>query len=272
MPYFLFLLLTLLLGCGLEPLSPLLYDHLRDEYDNKLAELREASNAHAAGWPSDEDCDAALWAGVARAAGADWVDMSAALQEDGRPTRRPYFDCSVPDESKATTSNDMMTGIILGLLSANDTASLQRFWDYGTLHAWVMGYPEWYAARVVLRPNGITLAARALHHMSGGRINYTIRFTPILYGPSDADYGNHLTLLSRLTQRKAGGPQYGTEIAEQILAKTYPKDALAQAMAGNRTAAALLLLNDYESPSYVRGHPNYHLVHWLLAARILLES
>lgn len=54
MPYFLFLLLTLLLGCGLEPLSPLLYDHLRTEYDNKLSELREATATHAAGWPSDE--------------------------------------------------------------------------------------------------------------------------------------------------------------------------------------------------------------------------
>ena len=272
MPYFLFLLLTLLLGCGLEPLSPLLYDHLRTEYDNKLSELREVTAAHAAGWPSDEDCDGALWAGVARAAGATWVDMSAALQKNGRPTRRPYRDCATPDESKTTTSNDMMTGIILGLLYSNDTSSLHRLWQYGSVRGWVMGTPEWYVSRVLLRPNGISLLARSLYRTSGGRIDYPVRLSPILYGPSDSDYGTHLTLLSRLAQRKAGGPQYGTEIAEQLLAKTYLKDALAQAMADNRTAAALLLLNNYESPSYVRGHPSYHLVHWLLAARILLES
>lgn len=63
---------------------------LQAGYDLRLGELRTASLSHVAGWPSDEDCDGSLWAGVARLAGADWVDISAAVQPDGRPTRRPY--------------------------------------------------------------------------------------------------------------------------------------------------------------------------------------
>lgn len=245
---------------------------LQAKYDQVLDELHRKSKDHVAGWPTDEDCDAALWAGVARAGGATWVDISAAVQLNGRPTRRPYRDCITPTESKTTTSNDMITGIVLGLYASKDRDSLQRLWDYGWAHAWIMGFPEWRLSRVFLRPNGVTLLARSLYRLSDGHVDYSNRHHPLVYGPSNTDYGNHLTLLSRYIQRKVGGPQYGTEWAEQYLAHTAPLDALAQAMAGNSSIAASLLLGNYKSPSYVRGHENYHLAHWLLAARITLDN
>ena len=71
---------------------------------------------------------------------------------------------------------------------------------------------------------------------------------------------------------KLGGPQYGMEPAEQLLAFYNKDDALAQAVAGKYSSAAKLLLSNYKSPTYVRGHESYHLVHWLLAARITLDS
>lgn len=264
-------LYCLFLGCGRE--SPTKErPSLEQKYYQKLEELRKASASHVGGWPSDEDCDAALWAGVARAAGADWVDMAAAVQPDGRPTRRPFRDCRVPDESKATTSNDMMTGIILGNLSAKNLDTLKSLWDYGYANNWIMGYPEWFVARTLLRPNGITLLARSLHVLSEGRLDYVMRFSPVLYGSGLEDYEAHLALLSRYIQKLTNGPQYGTDSVEKELAERYPGDALAQALAGNVDKAEALLLSDYVSPSYVRGHANYQFCHWLLAAHIVLTS
>lgn len=268
---FLLLLSFFFLGCG-DALPLVQKEALQEKYDRLLAELQDKTKDNIAGWPSDHDCDAALWAGIARAAGAEWVDMSAALDHQGRPMRRPFSDCATPEESRTTTSNDMITGIILGLVEARDKDSLHALWTYGYERGWIMGYPEWFVARVYLRPNGVTLIARGLYQLSGGEIDYKWRLAPVLYGPTDADYATHLIYLSRLIQQKVGGPQYGTELAEHILAHKHGKDALAQAMAGNSNIAATLLLGDYNPPSYVRGHDNYKLVHWLLAARIALDN
>jgi hypothetical protein len=253
-------------------MGPTLLLELEEQYNAKLAELKEMSKEHIAGWPSDHDCDGALWAGVARAAGADWVDMSAALQPDGRPTRRPLRDCVTPDESKATTSNDMITGTLLGLQASKDDLSVLKLYRYGLDNNWIMGYPEWYMARVLLRPNGITLLARVLYQLTDGKRDYAIRLAPILYGPVQADYEQHLILLSRIIEKQAGGAQYGMEVAEKILAKSAPLDALAQAVAGNYTQAAILLTGDYTAPTYVRGHESYKLVHWCLAAKVTLDG
>lgn len=280
MNYFLSLLLTviaLLIGCGSSGLSSDQRASLQAEYDSRLAELRTMSLNHVAGWPSDEDCDGALWAGIAVAAGADWVDISAAVQPDGRPTRKPFSDCG-PGElgynsgSSTTISNDMITGILLGLNHTRDSATAKRLWDYGYHHSWIMGEPNWYASRVLLRPNGITMLARVLHKVSSGHYDYAARWSAVVYGPVVEDYEGHLLLLGRYLQSKVGGPQYGMEAAEELMGFYKKDDALAQAVAGNYSRAAGLLLGNYQYPSYVRGHDSYHLVHWLLAARITLDN
>lgn len=260
-------------ACGQEvPAGPILITELEQQYAVKLLQLRNATERNIGGWPTDHECDGALWAGVARAAGADWVDVSAALRPDGRPTRKPLRDCITPDESATTTSNDMITGILLGLQEAKDADSVHRLYTYGERHDWIMGYPEWYISRVLLRPNGVTLMARILYKLTNGQRDYTIRLAPVVYGPVDGDYEGHLLLLSRIIEKKAGGAQYGMEIAETLFAKAHPGDALAQAVSGNYLGAALLLTGEYKSPSYVRGDEVYHLVHWLLAARVTLDG
>lgn len=260
-------------ACGSEvPAGPILITELEQQYAVKLLQLRNTTERNIGGWPTDAECDGALWAGVARAAGADWVDVSAALRPDGRPTRKPLRDCVTPDESATTTSNDMITGILLGLQEAGDADSTHRLYTYGESHDWIMGYPEWYISRVLLRPNGVTLMARILYTLTDGKRDYTIRLAPVVYGPVDGDYEGHLLLLSRIIEKKAGGAQYGMEVAETLFAKAHPGDALAQAVAGNYLGSALLLTGDYKSPSYVRGDDVYHLVHWLLAARVTLDG
>lgn len=260
-------------ACGHEKAAgPVLITELEQMYAAKLLQLRNATQQNIGGWPTDHDCDGALWAGVARAAGADWVDVSAALRPDGRPTRRPLRDCAFPDESRATTSNDMITGILLGLQASGDSDSVLRLYRYGEENNWIMGYPEWYLSRVLLRPNGVTLLARVIYQLSGGQRDYAIRLAPVVYGPVQADYEQHLVLLSRIIEQRAGGVQYGMSIAEKLLANAAPTDALAQAVAGRYMLAASLLTSDYQSPTYVRGDDTYHLVHWLLAAKIVLDN
>lgn len=271
--FFLFLVIAFTLACGQEstPTSSL-YFEVEQLYTEKLLQLKNATERNIAGWPADNECDGALWAGVAKAAGADWVDIAAALRPDGRPTRKPLRDCVTPDESATTTSNDMITGIILGLQAAKDSDGILRLYQYGEQHDWIMGSPEYYISRVLLRPNGITLLARVIYQLTNGQRDYAIRLAPVVYGPVDGDYEGHLLLLSRIVEKEAGGFQYGMAAAERLFARANPNDALAQAVAGNYLVSAALLVSDYKSPSYVRGHDNYHLVHWLLAARLVLDN
>lgn len=270
---FSFTLIFASVGCGRagDPVQPSLRDKLAGQYAEKLEQLRQLSEDHIAGWPSDYDCDSSLWAGVARTAGADWVEVDAGVRPDGRTTRRPLRDCVVPDESATSTSNDMITGLLLGLLASRDADTVHRIYTYGEDHNWIMGYPEYYVSRVILRPNGITLMARILYKLSDGKRDYAVRHVPLIYGPTDGDYESHLALLSRYMEQELGGPQHGNEATEQYLAVTFPTDALAQAVAGKYLMGTLLLTSDYISPSYVRGHHSYHLVHWLLAAKIILD-
>lgn len=265
-------------GCGQagDPVPPSLRDKLAGQYVEKLEQLRELSEDHTAGWPSDYDCDSSLWAGIARAGGATWVDVSAGVQPDGRTTRKPLTDCGPVEagyagDSATTTSNDMITGLILGLLASGDVTTVHKIYSYGESNGWIMGLPKYYVSRVLLRPNGITLMARILYHLSGGQRDYTVRLAPLVYGPTDGDYESHLTLLSRYMEQELGGPQYGASWVENYLADNFPKDALAQAVAGRYDQAAELLTGDYDPPSYVRGSSSYPLVHWLFTAKIVLD-
>ena len=278
LPHFLLFMAFSFTRCGRagKPVEPSLRDKLAGQYASKLEELRSLSEDHIAGWPSDYDCDSSLWAGVARAAGADWVDVSAGVQPDGRTTRKPLTDCGPTEagyagDSATTTSNDMITGLLLGLMTSKDVTTVHRIYTYGEANNWIMGLPKYYVSRVLLRPNGITLMARILYSLSEGKRDYTIRLAPMVYGPTDGDYESHLALLSRYMEQELGGPQYGAEWTEAYLASNFPRDALAQAVAGRYNRAAELLVGDYQSPSYVRGSSSYHLVHWLLAARIVLD-
>jgi hypothetical protein len=275
---FMVLSFTTLIGCGKEQDVPVdTLAALQAQYDEKLLELRELSQGHVAGWPSDYDCDSSLWAGIARAAGATWVDIAAGVRSDGRTTRKPLADCGPVEEgyagdSATTTSNDMITGLLLGALASGDEQLVHRMYTYGEDNKWIMGYPTYYVSRVLLRPNGITLMARILYKLSNGERNYVVRLAPLVYGPTDGDYESHLALLSRYMEKKLGGPQYGAEWTENYLAKNFPTDALAQAVAGQYYLAATLLTGSYQSPPYVRGSKSYHLVHWLFAARIILDG
>lgn len=258
-------------SCGKESITGKQREELAALYEQKKEELYEKTKDNKGGWPADNECDGALWAGIARAAGAEWVQIELAIRSDGRPTRKPNFDCAIPEESATTTSNDMITGIILGLLSAGNKEKMLSLYRYGEKNAWIMGWPEGYLSRVLLRPNGITLLARSLYKLSDGEIDYLVRHFPLVYGPVAADFEGHLILLSRLIASKVDSG-YDADIIEKLLEIRNDRDGLAAVMSKDYKKGASLLLGDYKSPSYVRGHENYHLVHWLLVAKLILDN
>jgi hypothetical protein len=300
----LFLLLALASGCAY-------FEHHKEKdgppapgadlgalYQEHLAQLAAASDP-ATGWPSATDCDGTLWAGLACAAGAP-VDVAQAEYAPGVLHRRPASvgACWTPEDgdvgSKSTVSQDMATGYVWCLWRRGDRAALARLADYGEAHAetlagqplgWVLGepYPQ-EAARVVLRPNLIGVIGRALESLSAGTDQRSYRTLPALYPPVEDGYQRHLQVLGILLQGETANhnPSLFLDIDGDMLrrlheaADAHPEDALYQAAlavyTGDYAAPTARLVDPaYQPPDYVRGAPAYGLVHWLFAAKTVLN-
>lgn len=259
-----------LIACGQKSSKAQDTSALSALYEQKTADYIEATQAIQANWPSDKDCDAALWAGLAKRAGQS-LDIKAALQPDGRPTRKPFIDCITPTESKSTISNDMISGLMLGYLYDQDADSLRSLYNYGIANQWIMGSPKDLISRVYLRPNGQSLMARAIRRLSGDDLPQ--RHIPMVYTPiTNNDFEAHLQFVGLLMAKDLDDLSYTHELVLKQTCRFNKDDAFANIMCGNKDKARELLLNaDYVYPPYVRGHENYKLVHWLLSAKLILE-
>lgn len=250
----------LLAGCGSSPL---------------VRPIAAAPNLPA-GWPSSTDCDGALWAGEARLAGDSSVDMSLALQSDGRPTRRPGADCGPAaiglSGAPATTSTDMLLGIVVGLWAQRDLDGLLALQDYADSHHMVMGSPADSVtdlSYVLMKPGTRTLLSQAVLSL-GGRATGDWQYLPEVYGLGQADFSTHLTLLSAYFQQQLGtlSPLNRAELEPTCLRDI--GDALVQAVCGNGALAYELIESPaYKYPSYVRGAPAYKQVHRMLVLHII---
>lgn len=272
---------------------------LREEYVARLVALEAASDP-ATGWPSSEDCDGTLWAGLACAAGAQ-VTVTLAEHAPGVVHRRPRSSgaCWTPEGgdagARSTVSQDMLTGYLWCLWRNGDYPATRRLADAGgareervagQLVGWVLGEP--YPAEafaVVLRPNLIGVTGRMLYALSGGADRPDYMGFPAFYPPVAEDYEQHLQVLGILLQgevdtaaRGAGLVDVDGEMLKRLheLADAHPEDALFQAARATYTGdykvpTELLLRKDYAPPSYVRGADTYPLVHWLFAASLVLR-
>jgi len=256
-------------------------------YQAALLDLKAVSES--GGWPAAEECDGALWMGMAVRAGNDTIDATASIQPDGRPTRLYKKDCMPGNTgsqvvcvfdapcmggSASTISNDMITGILLALIHNKDAEAIDRMYQYGERNSWFMGYPVSMVGRVYLRPNGRTIMARALYKLTSGQIDYSMyRILPVVYSPFADDYEIQLQALGLLIAKDLEYFGMTEQAIANELAERNPNDALVQAVAGNYTRATELLLDPgYVYPSYVRGHPNYNKVHFLLASKLIIEG
>lgn len=218
------------------------------------------------GWGSNTDCDAVLWSGLACYAGAD-VHIDLAEYAPGRIERRPAPSC-YPDESGSTISRDQLTGYMACRWRKNDTAALERLADYGEDHNWIMGEPGWKVDLVFMGQNLQAILGKMIDRYPN---------LPITFLPLNRDFERHiqtiqLVLLGNMSSLDA---LQLDRVKQNVNYDS--KDALFQAVKGRYTgdmqeAVSLLLSDDYQCPSYVRGAETYCTIHWLFAARVALDS
>lgn len=270
---------------------------LRIAYREKMSNVKFDKET---GWPSVKDCDALLWAGLARAAGAE-LRLELAEYSSGELHRRPRPPCWENGEdkgSKSTISRDMILGWLWAKWRDKDIAALARFQNRAEAKNWVVGqpYPE-RAGEVLLTGNLIGLLGRTTCEVFQNCPIYR-KIEPI-HSKSSVDYVQHLTVLFILLNGEVWGKntvEYGvvrsnfppeisqTDIKEsekKILEWHYEQnknDALFSAAwhlyeDGNFDEPIDLLLSSvYTYPTYVRGDDNYRDVHWLFVARLILRQ
>lgn len=223
------------------------------------------------GWPSLDDCDGLLWAGLSLAAGGD-ADLSEAEKAPGELHRRPGTEC-YPGESASTISGDMIIGYLWGMWCTKNLPALQRLADYGLAHNWVMG--EGPASRTVMRYNDYVLLAKMIYILSNGAdVRRFYQLEPVYFDVT-ADYEEHLQVLSILLYTEVYG-KIDTASFNRLtqLCTDNPNDALFQAACGlfsgvQTKAISLLTAPEVSYPTYVRGAETYKDVYWRFAARIV---
>lgn len=266
-------------------------ENLKALYNSKVAKL--------SGWPSTRDCDALLWAGLAKAAGVKDIDLKLAEYDDsGELNRRPKPSC-YPGESKSSVSRDMVLGFLWGVWRSSDKDALNRFQSRTEQKNWVIGapYPE-RIGETLMTGNLIGLLGRMSCELSKNCPLYR-KIEPV-HSKSPTDYIQHLTVLFILLNGEVWGTRdteydkavsfkYPGEVTQSdikesdldILGWHYEqnkKDALFSAAwhlykDGNFDEPIdLLMSDDYAYPSYVRGSDAYRDVHWLFVARLLLRK
>lgn len=269
------------------------FAELQARFDDRLA----STDFGETGWPSPEDCDGLLWAGMAKAAGLQ-VDLHLAEYEAGRWHRRPPPACWDGEDkgSKSTISNDMLIGLLWGLWRDRDTAALTRLANFTQANDFVMGepFPE-MASRVIMKPNVALLLGRALYSTTHGQDDRPWRKFPPVFLPVTQDYEGHLqalaiALLGEINEslaRQSLDATYSQNLLDinqaaltrlQALAEAEPDNPLYNAVIGIYTgdfskAISLLLDDETPLPTYVRGKDPlaYGRVEWLFAARLILR-
>lgn len=282
-----FFVAILLAACGKKedpkalPLG--LAEELKDAYAKKSNEAKETFDKET-GWPSSQDCDGTLWSGLAASSLGSFVKLGQTEYETGRIGRRPKTQPSCyPNESKSTTSRDMVLGFLFGTFRSKDHQMFSRFHEKSRSTNWVIGepWPE-RPGEVLLNGNLIGLIGRMACKFDQGCPSYSK--IPAINSKSETDYVQHLTALFILLNGEVDeGMIVTTAIpkADKELLKwqsdMHPSDALFNAAYhlyedGKFDDAAKLLLDpNYAYPSYVRGHENYKLVHWLFTAKLILD-
>lgn len=279
-------LLLLLVSCGKsgdnEPqdhMTPI--DELKLRYEVIFKDVINGLEPDT-GWPSNDDCDGVLHAGLACSLGMP-VNISLAEYSPGEIHRRPYNACYTREQgdvgSKSTISRDMLTGYMACLIERKDLDALKRLANYGEKNAWIMGEPSSMVSRVFLGGNLTGLLGRSIYNLSGGKVDRPYRHTPTSYLPVSEDFEHHISVQGILLQGKISGG-----ITDQMLGRlkdhvnAYPKDQLFSAALGRFTGdqdnTVSLLLEGNPCTKYVRGHkPDlYCKINFLQAAKIVLDS
>lgn len=249
--------LALLLGCGESGIIKSKQPQATAK--QRLAAKYSANKAKLSGWPSRTDCDATLWAGLARAGGVN-LDITASKAKTGQWFRRPSKDCYSTGSSRSDFSNDMAVGVILSA-SVND---LKHWFSWVRRNDYRMGEGDPGAA--VMKPNVLGVLGRRINANLAPRLPYF---------PNKKDYVRHIQMLMIFIDGKSTG--HITESELKLLqryddGKDYLLSAIIARYTGKYDKVINLLLAEGSPPTYVRGDEpeRYRLAHWLFAASIVL--
>lgn len=298
-------LMLLITACGHlehsvpEQVAPGPRAELQAAFDVTSAEV-VAERDQASGFPSADDCDGVLWAGLECAAGVPGVNIDLAELAPGVLGRRPGADCHAEDrdgngkpDSGSTTSQDMALGRLMCAWRSRDLAFLQRFADacearpflFDGLPACIIGepYPE-AASRVVMRPNLMGLLGRAIFVLSSGSDDRPYRRVPAFHVGTPEDYEAHLRSLGITLDGEIDTALGSLDMVDITPAEKSQLESLVAADPTDWTAAAalgvysgdfapalaLLLAPARVCPTYTRTPLNCK-VSWLFAARLVLD-
>lgn len=278
--------MTLLSSCGAArhiPVKEFYGDHdaLRKAYEEKAQEAQEKFDRET-GWPSAEDCDGLLWAGIARAAGINSVLFNRAEQASGRLSRRPKAPCFADGKdlgSDSTISKDMVLGYLYASWRSGDLGAMQRLAAYGESHYWVLGEPfPARADKVLLTGNQIGLLGRIIENLSGGQVLKPYRNIEPIYSMVKKDYEQHLMALFILLNGEVRGwiSSYEKHFLKYLRNSDRANPLFAAAYAlyddGDFNSVISGLGSATYTPSYARGSDNYKLVAWLFTADLILRN
>lgn len=278
------LFLISLFSCGKanqRPKNGPVNELLAEKYERIKSEaIREFDQE--TGWPSRDDCDGTLWAGLALASGIDSVKIELAEYSPGEIHRRPSPSCwdGKNNGSPTTISRDMLLGYMYGVWAKKDLEAAKRLAAYGESHFWKMGQPLG-DGRVLLSGNGIGQLGRMIKALGGPDKIYR-NISPSFFKSND--YELHLMLVGialegEINERLAVNTNITKDQKELLkwASENNPENATAQALwsiynDGNFSKSEeILLRNEVPTPSYVRGHKNYNYVYWLFSAKIILN-
>jgi len=160
-----------------------------DTYTRYVALLPTVQDSN--GFVDTGHCDSILHTALISVIPGTNINLSAAEIGPGQWLRRPanYPECFESGESRSTISRDMILGVIWSAVANKDLEMLERLWEYGSSHAWIMGTPFYHT---ILNPNMVSLLSRAIEKLGGEK--YIERKIPLTFGDCDG-YVCHLTAL-----------------------------------------------------------------------------
>ena len=237
-------------------------------YMDALVKYNDATRKYH-GWPTDHDCDATLFAGLAKGSGAS-VNLDLAKDPKTKAWNRrplsPHGPCNVNGVdcgSKSTISNDQILGIAYG--SVSEPSRAKEIAEYARRHKMIMGSPRSRLGEVFLKPYMYSLLQRVA--------NEPTKY-PVIFTGNSKDYVTHLTAIAIHTYGRVHGKIEGHHL--EMLRKLRRDDrqnptfeALVQRYTDGNYARAVGLLTSGYVPSYIRGNKNYPLVYRLFTWAII---
>jgi hypothetical protein len=222
---------------------------VREKFDFYLAEIVARQDSH--GFIMTDECDALLFSGLVKAAGAR-VNLRAAM-DGGRFYRRPlsYTPC-YPGFSRSSMSRDMLLGVLWGIWHDQDGALLKELLNRLIEDKWILG--EGDPATLVVTP-ALQATIGDLDAQLNKNKHPLLQNYPQAWNTSVTDFRMHLQMLHmELRAQIHGGVTDFEKDIFQFMAQAEPNNALAQALhakhnTGDFGEALDLLLNETWWPS-----------------------